>query len=128
MDIFSHFIPITSISLRLLGFLLMLFYCIPLQVREVRVKNGLRTLRWQMLLTGFIILFINGTSIWLLLDVIHSNAPQPPVNSFLQIINGVAFLVIGIIGTVIYHTQYSEENKKRHEQIDKMERSEAHLH
>lgn len=79
-----------------------------------------------MLLSGFIILLINGTSIWFLLEVVHSNAPQPFLNSFLQLINAIAFFVIGAIGYAIYHAQYSEENKERHRKIDQMEQLESH--
>lgn len=110
-----------SIFLRIVSCVLLLFFCIPLQVKEAQVKNGLRKLRFQLLAFG-IILFLTNLfylgCLWLALDVV-----QNPINAFLQIVNAVAFLVLSVIGHLMYRTQYTDEAKDVHEEIEARERN-----
>ena len=48
-----------SILMRLATGVILLFFVIPLQKKEADVKNGLRTLRKQLLLSGVILLTVN---------------------------------------------------------------------
>ena len=104
-----------AIGVRILAVVLLLFFCIPLQVKEVAVKNGLRLLRVQLLAFGILLLIVNIVTFILLLNVMN----QPPrlPNSWLQIINALAFFGASYILNAIYRTQYTDESKELHKQI-----------
>lgn len=104
-----------SIVVRLLSIILLLFFCIPLQIREVTVKNGLKILRIQLLSFGILLLFVNIITLLLLLDVTNQPAHLP--NSWLQVVNALAFLGISFIANRIYNSQYTDISKEIHRQI-----------
>jgi hypothetical protein len=104
-----------AIVIRILSSLLLLFFCIPLQIKEAGVKNGLRALRLQLLAFGILLFIINGITIWLLFTVMKEIQHVP--NLWLQVINALAFFGIAIIGNRMYHTQYTDEMKEMHEKI-----------
>lgn len=112
-----------SIIVRIIAFFLMIFFLIPLQVKEVGVKNGLLKLRYQLLFLGIILLFINFTSvIFLYDDLTNATMPASNLSIYLRIINGIAHLFLSFILLSIYKQQYTEKNKILHEKIDKLER------
>lgn len=115
----AYSIPI-SIIIRIVALLMMLAFCIPLQVKEAQVKNGLRVLRFQLLAFGIILLITNIFSLCFL--VLAYNTPQRPLNASLQILNAIAFYVLALIGHMIYRTQYTDEAKDYHAKIDKLEK------
>lgn len=114
MDILAFSIPL-SIILRGVALLLMLAFCIPLQIKEVQVKNGLRTLRLQLLAFAIILLITNIISLGFLFLAFGTLQKLP--NAVLQILNALAFYALALIGHMIYRTQYTEESKDLHHQI-----------
>ena len=110
-----------SVIIRILSLILMLAFCIPLQIKEAGVKNGLRALRIQLLLFGLTLLLTNLFSLGFLWII--DSSPQRPLNAALQVINALAFLALAVLGHKMYTSQYTEENKMHHEEIAKMEKT-----
>lgn len=104
-----------AIGVRVLAVVLLLFFCIPLQVKEVAVKNGLRLLRVQLLAFGILLLIVNIVTFILLLNVMNQSPRLS--NSWLQVINALAFFGASYILNRIYRTQYSDDSKELHKQI-----------
>ena len=119
IELISHYGTEAGLLFRLLADLMLLLFCIPLQIREATVKNGLRTLRFQLLAFGLILFITNNITIFFLFDVLGKD--QPFINAALQMLNGFAFLLLAVIGFQIYHTQYTEESREHHERIAEME-------
>lgn len=115
----TYSIPV-SITLRVLSCIILIFFCIPLQIKEAKVANGLRLLRIQLLVFGLILLFTNFVSLIFLFDGL--SIPQRPLNSALQIINAVCFFTLALIGYRIYRTQYTEPIKKAHRKLEKIKK------
>lgn len=107
-------------SIRIVSSIISIFFCIPLQIKEARVNNGLRLLRYQLLFFGITIIVINILTINILIDYVLNNQVQKIGNILIQIFNAIGFLSLSIVGYRIYTQQYSEENKEKHEKIDKL--------
>jgi uncharacterized membrane protein len=112
-----------SIILRVISCIILLVFCIPLQIKEARVANGLRLLRIQLLAFGLILFHTNLFSLFFLIDA--WGVEQKPLNASLQIINAIAFLSLALIGNRIYRTQYTEPIKEAHEEIERLEKSKS---
>jgi len=112
---FSDMTTLLALFLRIISSILLLIFCIPLQIKEAKVNNGLKILRYQLLAFGIILFITNCISMIFLTERFFDNVQDPFSASLLQIINSVAFLLIAIIGHLMYHSQYTEENKKLHE-------------
>lgn len=110
-----------SIVLRISSCIILLFFCIPLQIKEALVKNGLERLRKQLLIFGLVLFSTNLMTLYFLLVATLQKTPQKPLNASLQIINAVSFLILSIIGHMIYNQQYDEKSKELHAKIAKME-------
>src|SRR5579872_4999923 len=113
MIFLMHYSVAIAVLLRMISCLLLLFFCIPLQIKEAGVKNGLRLLRIQLLSFGVILFLTNLFSLTLLW--LGWGTPQRPINALLQVVNAIAFLLLAVIGHLMYHQQYSEESKSFHE-------------
>jgi len=116
-----------SFLLRFTALIISLLFVIPLMFREVKVKNGLRRLRIELLLLGIIIVVINMTTMYYLLLIILHDIPQRNVNVYLQLQNAFSHFLIALLLYGIYHNQYSPKNIKRHEKIDRAEKREAKI-
>jgi hypothetical protein len=95
-------------------------FVIPLILKEAGVKNGLRSLRYQMVATA-VIVFVLGIDGLL---VIFLNYFGVNIVSWLKgttIINSILFLVYMVIERRIYTQQYTPKNKRLHEKIEKLE-------
>jgi hypothetical protein len=106
-----------SLLLRVISVIQILFFVLPLQVKEYAVRNGLISLRQQLLFFGVILFLSNVVSTFFLINVIISVREQQLTNILLQIFNAASFLILSTIGNLIYHSQYSEESKDFHAQI-----------
>lgn len=110
----SYSIP-AAIILRGLSCILLILFLLPLQIREVHVKNELRTLRFQLLGIGVTLLLTNVFTLVGLL--IAFNNPQQPVNAILQILNAITFLILAILMQKIYQSQYTQKSKDYHSYV-----------
>lgn len=116
-----HYGTIISIILRIISSIIMLFFFIPLQVKEVLVKNGLRRLRIQLLSVGIIVLASNILTAYILIDLLTSYSKQRFDDVLAQLLNAIAYLALSIIYYRMYKAQYSPESKRLHEKIGKLE-------
>lgn len=110
-----------SIVIRLVSFLVVFFFVLPLQISEAGVRNSLRKLRYQLLGIGCIIIIINVLSLYFLFDILIHETVQKEFNVWLQILNALAYLGMAIIGFHIYHQQYTQESKDFHKKVEIME-------
>lgn len=121
MDLLIQYSIPVSIVVRIISCLMLLFFCIPLQLKELHVRNGLRVLRIQLLAFGIILFLTNVFSLdflWLALAT-----AQKPINAFLQLVNAGSFLALSVIGHLMYHSNYSDENKEQHARLEEMEKT-----
>jgi hypothetical protein len=114
-----------SIIVRALSIAVLMIYVIPLQIRESRVKNGLRKLRIQMLSAGTIILLMNLVTLWITFRGLSKAVDFPPDSEFLQIFNASGFFGISVIFFLIYHQQFSPKQKELHKKIEIQEKVEG---
>lgn len=114
-----------SFIIRLVAAIIILFFFLPLQVKEAGVKNGLKRLRYQLLAEGVIVFMVNLTSMFFLWDLYVRDVPQKFINSSLQVINALAFFFIAAIALMIYRQSYTEDQKELHEKIGKLEEKRA---
>lgn len=112
--------------LRVITAFIFLKYVIPLQIEEMHVKNGLKKLRYQLLLSGVTLFIINIVGLALtVLRYLSSVMLFSTFSNTLAIINAVGFLIVAYIQYQIYNQQYTDEHKKSHEIIGKLERGEV---
>lgn len=108
-----------AIALRSISFFIVTFLCLPSQLRETTVHNGLKKLRLQLIVLSILLALLNLVSLTFLFSIL--DVQQKITNATLHIINGVAFLAIAIINYLIYHQQYTTKNKAFHKQVEKLE-------
>lgn len=118
---------ILSIILRIISSIIMLFFFIPLQIKEALVKNGLRKLRIQLLTVGIIIFITNILTGYILWEILITYAKERLDNIEAQVLNAIASIVLSVILYQIYKFQYSPNSKRQHEQIAKNEKREKTL-
>lgn len=120
---FDHLSVIFSIIVRVMAGMTLLFFVIPLQTREAGVKNGLRTLRKQLLVSGITIFIINtfGLLIYIMRMIVDDGMFRFLTNS-LAIVNSLGFATMAFIKYQIYHQNYTPEQKKKHEIISEIEK------
>lgn len=119
---FSMISVVISLVVRLIAGFTFLLFIIPLQVKEAGVKNGLRKLRIQLLISG-ILLFLLNTIGMILLPARYTLSPDQfrVISETLAIFNSFAFLIVAWIKYQIYHTQYSPDSKSMHEKFEHSE-------
>lgn len=110
-----------SIVIRVLGIITAVLFYLPLQIREAKVRNGLRLLRYELLAGGIVFMLINIPSLFSLIDLVKRFDRQPFTNSMLQLVNAIGYLFIVILLAVIYRQQFSEKQKGFHNQISDVE-------
>lgn len=110
---------IIALFLRLFSLFISLIFIIPLMVKQAQVKNGLRVFRWLLMGYGILINVSNLLTSYFLFDVISSSVVQKELNSYLQIINAIIFLLASLLGYAMYHYQFTEENVKFHAKIER---------
>lgn len=98
-------------------------FVIPLQLKEAGVKNGLSTLRKQMLAKGFLHILIVIVA-FLTLTMRHIIADLDVARVMISML--VLFFSLGLLGksfidSRIYRQQYTPESKRFHEEIARKE-------
>lgn len=114
-----------NVLLRLITCFIFLLYIIPLQIKEAGVKNGLMTLRRELLVTGILLFFINtlGLTIILVRSFFGDNAARL-ITEIVTVFNSVGLFTVALIKYQIYHQQYTPENKEKHARIYELEQQE----
>lgn len=115
---------IISIILRVASAVILLFFVIPLQIRENKVHNGLIKLRRQLLFSGISIFLIIVVGIFIMALRLYEPVYRDELTFIFSIINSIGFLIVALIKYQIYHTQYTPESKEHHRIIEKMEKGE----
>lgn len=119
-----------SILFHLFAFIICLAFVIPLQIKEAKVKNGLKMLRVQMLGSGLTIIFLSLMSmIALIIPIIfaeqplYSNLTRPiEMYQYISIIvvflHATGFLILSLIKRAMYRQQYSDYQKAIHKKVN----------
>lgn len=112
-----------SIFLHTMAGVIVLAFVIPLQVREAGVKNGLASLRRQMLAKGIISLLVVVVSIIVLtIRFLTDNVEfLRYAYGFLIFLHALGILAKAIIDFKVYHQQYTPENKELHAKVEALE-------
>lgn len=102
-------------------------FVIPLQFKETGVKNGLKTLRRQLLSKGILSLIVGITSV-LALTTRFFGLPVEWNRIIIVIV--VVINAIGVVGKAfldyrIYHQEYSSSSKTKHARIERLEKKEV---
>lgn len=119
-----------SILFHLFAFIICLAFVIPLQIKEAKIKNGLKMLRVQMLGSGLTIIFLSLMSmIALIIPIIfaeqplYSNLTRPiEMYQYISIIvvflHATGFLILSLIKRAMYRQQYSDYQKAIHKKVN----------
>lgn len=121
---FLYTIYILTIGIHLLAAVIIFTFVIPLQTQQAGVKNGLIKLRKQMLNKGVLSFVVIAAAILVLsarFFIDNAEILRYSV-AFLVLVHGVGILGKSIIDYQIYHSQYSEDSKERHADMDKREK------
>lgn len=124
---FLYTVFFLSILIHVLAAVITLSFVIPLQVREAKVKNGLRILRKQLLIKGVLALVIIVVAIVVL--SLRYFISEPVTLRYITV-TLVLVHALGILGKTwvdyqIYHQQYSPESKAMHSRIERLENEEV---
>ena len=105
-----------SILLHTASFVINLFFIIPLQVKQSRVKNGLIGLRKQMLFWGISFQVLTTASILALTMRFFISDPiwLRSIVNVIIFIHATSMIMKAILLYKIYHTQFSPENVSLH--------------
>ena len=121
---FLYIVFFIAIILHVVAGVIITMFVIPLQLKEAEVKNGLRLLRKQMLLKGFLSLTVIVVSVLAL--TLRYIVPDPIVSRYLIVAlilaHAIGMLAKAIIDHKIYHAQYSQESLDMHLRIEKLEK------
>ena len=121
-----YILYITNILIHLLSVIITAIFIVPLQIREARVKNGLAVLRKQLLAFGVLVIVVGIASvIALTLPLFERNGITLYLSLTTVTIHAFAFLGFAILGYQIYHTQYTDEIKEAHKELDKIRSGQA---
>ena len=111
---------ILSIIIRVISSVILLFFFIPLQIKEAFVRNGLKKLRIQLLIIGIIILITNVLTGYILWEILVTYTRERLDNVMAQLLNAIAYLILSVIFYQMYKFQYSEQSKEFHKKIDEL--------
>lgn len=118
---FPLFTVVVNVGVRLVTAFIFLAFLIPLIFREAQVKNGLKVLRVELLLTGLLIFLINTVGLLIILFR-YLGANVQLATDIISYFNTFGFLAYALIKLKIYTQNYSAESKARHERYDKQEK------
>lgn len=112
-----------SIFLHIVALVIALAFVIPLQIKEARVKNGLKKLRKLMLMSGLTIIFLSVVSIIALSIPLVARGSEIAryISVTTVLLHSIGFLIFALIKRQIYREQYSTEQKEFHEEVAKLE-------
>lgn len=109
-----------NVGIRLVTAFIFLAFLIPLIFKEATVKNGLKALRIQLLLSGLLIFFINTVGL-LIIVFRYIGFDVKLMTDLVTYLNTVGFLAYALIGLRVYTQKYSEENKRLHAKFEQIE-------
>lgn len=124
--LFLYIVYIGSIIIHILALIVHATYVIPLQIREARVQNGLKTLRILMLASGLTMVLISLITIFVL--SMRFFVPAGDLSRYLAVslilLHSIGFLVFALIKRKMYQQQYSIKQKELHSKMATLERNE----
>ncbi len=115
---------IYDVILRVITAILFLSFLLPLIIKEAAVRNGLRKLRYQLLVTGLIILFVNTSGLFVIVAR-YMGMDITKTTEWISHLNSTGFFIYVLTGVAMYRQNYSADTKKLHEKIEKMEKKKA---
>lgn len=114
---------IINVIIRIATAVVFMFFLIPLFVKEAKVRNGLKTLRLELLLTGLIIFIINISGLFIILFE-YLNYDLKIITELVTYSNSIGFLTYAILKLKSYTQRYTPENKALHVKFEKIENRE----
>ena len=118
---FGQLSVIINVTIRIVTALIFIAYLLPLLIKEARVKNGLKSLRYELLFTGTIIFLVNGSGLFIILFR-HLGINVTTITETVTYFNTLGFLGYALVKLRIYTQKYTPENKKLHEEFEKIEK------
>lgn len=120
---FSNISIIISVVLRIITGIMLLAFVIPLQIKQAGVKNGLRSLRKALLISGILLFLVNTVGLLIIVSKpFFDTSTNRMITDFIAIFNSIGFLIIAYIKYQIYHEQYTPTNIKLHEKVERQEK------
>lgn len=119
---FSQISIIINVILRLITAFIFIWFIIPLQIKQADVRNGLRLLRTELLVSGVILFLINTIGLGIIIVKPFTDPKQLSLfTDFIALFNSVGFLIVAAIKFQIYHSQYTPENILMHQHFERIE-------
>jgi hypothetical protein len=114
---------IANVVLRVITAIIFIKFIIPLQIKQAHVKNGLKLLRTELLVSGIILFLVNtiGLGVIVVRPYVDPNQLRY-FTDFIALFNSVGFFTVAIIKFQIYNSQYTPESILMHEKIEKLEK------
>ncbi len=107
----------TAVVIRVIIALLLIWQIIPLGIKEATVKNGLRQLRFQLLVVQIGLLAADLIALWLIFETLEK-VKETISTPIIQIISALFLLVPVVALYLVYHNQYTPESREVHRQVD----------
>jgi small-conductance mechanosensitive channel len=120
---FLYIVYFTTIVVDVIAALITAAFVIPLQIKQNNVRNGLSRLRKQMLIKGVLSFAVIAFTIAALTArfFISELETLRYIIVTLILVQALGTLGKSIVDFQIYHTQYTEENKMKHAEIERLE-------
>ena len=124
MDLITLFLQYNeelSLFFRAISLIEIILFILPLQIKEAGVRNGLARLRIQLLIFGATMFIVNTFSMIIIFSGMSKELPDLDMqHSILQVLNAIGYFILSTIGVLIYNQQYKDENKRLHEEAEKI--------
>lgn len=111
---------IINIIIRGITTVIFIMVLLPLFIKEARVKNGLKTLRLELLFTGLTICIVNVAGLMMILfkffyeDIVI-------IQTIISYVSTIGFLAYSLLLLRIYTRKYTPEQKELHRRFENME-------
>lgn len=112
---FLYVVYLLSIGIHVIALIISLVFVLPLQIKESKVKDGIATLRKQLLLMGINIIFLSVVTIIVLSYRLFVTLPQELMRylvTSLVLLHSLGFLMFSINAYKIYNHQHEEGKSK----------------
>lgn len=122
------YIYLSAIIIHIISVFICGYFTLPLQIKEAFVRNGLARLRKELLMFGATIILLGIiTVITLGIRFISTAYWVRYIALALIVCHSLGFLFMAILGARMYHSEYTDENKRIHEQIDQVTHGRARI-
>lgn len=111
---------IINATIRIITALIFITYLLPLLIREARVKNGLKSLRYELLFTGIIIFLVNLSGLFIIIFR-YLGFDVRNITDFVTYFNTLGFLGYALVKLKIYTQKYTPAQRELHKKFAKME-------